>query len=132
MCTFVEVGSWNPSSGVSPVAGTTASGDSVVASGSSSSSSSIEAVRTVFVPQMNHGHTFSVHIRMLPEAILHGLELLHAINTLGLLFREHKTRESLPELHPAGSVSHSPQARTIPIDFSSFGVVSSGSWLRLS
>ena len=48
MCTFVGVDSWGVSSGVSFVVSTAASDDSVVFGSSSSSSNSIETVKTVF------------------------------------------------------------------------------------
>ena len=132
MCTFVGVDSWGVSNGVPSVVSAAASGDSVALLGSSSSSSSTGSENGVFVPTANHRHTLSVHLRMLPEAILHSLELLHAVNTLGLLFREYETRKSLPELHTAGSMCHSPQTRTIPVYFSSFGIISSRPWLRFT
>ena len=130
MYTFVGVDSWDVSSGVPSVVSTAASGDPVAAFGSSSSSSSsAEIVRTQSVLSTNSRLTFGVYFRMLPEAILHGLELLHTVNTLWFLFREYETRESLPELHTARPVGHSPQTRTVPIDFSGFGIIGGRPWL---
>jgi hypothetical protein len=130
VCTFVGSDSWGVSSGVPSVVSTAASGDSVAHLDRRRRQVLLRGENS-FVPA-NREHTFSIYIRVLPEAILHGLELLHAVNALGFLFREHETRESLPELHTAGSMGHSPQTRTIPVDFSSFGIISGRPWLRLT
>ncbi len=66
--------------------------------------------------------TFSVYIRILPKTILHGLELLHAIDPLGLLLRKYETGERLAELHAAGTIRHPTETRTVPVDFPSYGV----------
>jgi hypothetical protein len=130
VCTFVGTGL--SSEALSTVASTGVSDGSVGASRSSSSSSnSIGNSEDGFVPNKNWERTFSIHVWMLPEAILHGFKLLHAVNTLRLLLREHKARESLPELHTARTVSHPPQARAIPVDFPSFWIECGCSWLRL-
>lgn len=66
--------------------------------------------------------TFSVYVRVLPEAILHRLELLNAIHPLGLHLRKHETGKRLAELHAAGTIRHPAEARTIPVDFAGDGV----------
>ena len=66
--------------------------------------------------------TISVYIWVFSEAILHRLELLDAVDPLGLLLRIHETGKRLAELHPAGTVGHPAEARTVPVDFPGDGV----------
>src|SRR6266850_7051597 len=68
--------------------------------------------------------TLSVNIRVLPEAILHRLELFDTVNSLGFLLRKYETRKCLAELHTAGTMCHPTEARTVPIDFPRDGIKS--------
>jgi hypothetical protein len=51
------------------------------------------------------------------------LELVDAVHPLGLLGRVHKAAKRRPELLPARPVCHTTQARAVPVDLSSLGVV---------
>ena len=53
---------------------------------------------------------------MLPEALLHGLELLHAVDTLRVRLGEDKTRERFAELHTARPVRHTAETWAVPVD----------------
>lgn len=84
----------------------------------------------------------AVHFRVLPEAILHApakqsarvklaaaksdleysLELLNAVNTLGLLRGVHEAAECRLEFLSARAVGHATQARAIPVDLASLRV----------
>ena len=135
MCTFV--GTDLSSEALSAAVSTGASDGSVAGFGSSSSPSSLSSNSVGngedgFVPDKNWERTFSIHVWMLPEAILHGFKLPHTVNTLRFLLREHEARESLPELHTARTMSQSPQARAIPVDSPGFWIESGRSWLRLT
>ena len=59
---------------------------------------------------------------MLPEALLHGLELLHAVDALRLRFREDEARKCFTELHPARAMCHTTKARAVPVDLASLRV----------
>jgi hypothetical protein len=95
----------------------------------------------------------AVHVRMLAEAILHTpvdlvsmdavkavkprynvLELLNALNTLGLLVRVHEAGECCPELLSARAVGHTAQAWAVPVDLASLRVKSGrlGGLLRVN
>ena len=72
-------------------------------------------------------HTFAIHLRMAPKAILHCLEFLYAVDALRLFFRVDEARESVTEFLTARSMGHPTEARTIPIDFTRLRVVSASS-----
>lgn len=60
---------------------------------------------------------------MSSEARLHPFELLHAIDTLGLVLRVDETRECLAELRSTGPMGHTAETRAIPVDFAGDWVV---------
>ena len=66
--------------------------------------------------------TVAVDIRVLPEALLHGLELLHAVDTLRVRLGEDKTRERFAELHTARPVRHTAETWAVPVDLARLGV----------
>lgn len=87
-------------------------------------------------PAIIQGHrkgllTCAVLLRVLPEAVLHGLELLHAVDTLWLFLREYEARECLAELHAARPVCHPTEAWAVPVDLACDGVVRSAAALFL-
>ena len=59
---------------------------------------------------------------MLPEALLHGLELLDAVDPLRVRLGEDETRERLAELQPTGTVRHPTETRTVPVDLAGLRV----------
>ena len=77
------------------------------------------------------GRTFTIDVWMLPEAVLHRLEFLHAVDAFRILLREHKAREGLSKLHPTGSMGHSAKTWTIPVDLSGNRVERAAATLRL-
>jgi hypothetical protein len=66
--------------------------------------------------------TIRIDIGVFPKTILHRLELLYTVHTLGLLFREHETGEGFPKLGPAGTVCHPAETGTVPVDLAGSGV----------
>lgn len=66
--------------------------------------------------------TTSVHLGVLSETLLHGPELVDAIDALDFFLRVDKARERVSELLPARSVGHAAETRAFPIDFTCFGV----------
>lgn len=68
--------------------------------------------------------TISIYIRVLPETILHRLELFNTVNPFRLFLREHETRKCFAELHTARPISHPTKARAVPVNFPSGGVKS--------
>lgn len=90
----------------------------------------------------------AVHVGMLTEAVLHTpveicqhgcdkgvsiprynvLELLNAIDALGLLVRVHEAGECCPELLSARAVGHTAQAWAVPVDLASLRIESGRLW----
>jgi len=87
----------------------------------SSSSSMISSPVSVYISISREYHrkrrTISIDLRMFPEAVLHCLEFVNAIDAFWLLLRKHKTGKSFSELKATRTVCHTAQARTIPVDF---------------
>ena len=75
-------------------------------------------------------HTFGVHLRMLSEAILHGLEFLDAVGALGLFPREHEAREGVSKLRTARPVRHPAQTWAVPVDFARLGIEGAAAVVR--
>ena len=61
---------------------------------------------------------------MLPEAILHGLEIVDALHPLGIFLREDKAAECGFELLSACSVCHPAETGTVPVDLAGLFVES--------
>jgi len=68
---------------------------------------------------------------MSPEAILHGLELVDAVDAFWFVLRVYEAGKGFPEFGTAGTMSHSTKARAIPVNFASDrieGSSGSSSW----
>lgn len=61
---------------------------------------------------------------MLPEAVLHISELVDAIHALGFLLRVDEAGKRELEVLSAGTVRHSAQTGTVPVDLARFRIVS--------
>lgn len=59
---------------------------------------------------------------MRPKAVLHALELFHALDALGLGLAVHEARECSAEFFSAGPVGHPTETRAVPVDLASFRV----------